>query len=157
MAPEGPTPATSGSTMLSALPEDASQAFLAHTGPGATTSLLMAEIRQLGGALGRKHPDGGALSHFAGSFVVFAGGIAATPEMGEQAHADAMRLTGALAAWSNGRSYLNFVEESTHVRSGYAPEVWRQLTGIRSAYDPDGLFVGNHPVPRLFEDGRPTS
>jgi hypothetical protein len=35
--------------------------------------------------------------------------------------------------------------------------VWRQLTGIRAAYDPEAVFVGNHPVPRLFEDGRATS
>ena len=38
-----------------------------------------------------------------------------------------------------------------------AGSAWIQLTGIRSAVDPDGLFVGNHPLPRLFEDGRATA
>jgi hypothetical protein len=42
-------------------------------------------------------------------------------------------------------------------RSAYAAGSWRQLTGIRSAVDPHGLFVANHPVPRLFENGRATS
>ena len=36
-----------------ALPDAAVDAFLAEVGPGSTTSLLMAELRQLGGALGR--------------------------------------------------------------------------------------------------------
>jgi FAD/FMN-containing dehydrogenase len=157
MDPEGPTPVTSGTTMLSELPEDAIAAFLEHVGAGATTSLLMAEIRQLGGALGRPHPGGGALSHFEGRFLVFAGAIAATPELGAIGHADATRLVEALAPWANGRSYLNFAEDPVDVRSGFAERSWIQLTGIRSAVDPDGLFVGNHPVPRLFEDGRATA
>jgi hypothetical protein len=31
-----------------------------------------------------------------------------------------------------------------------------QLAGIRSAVDPSGLFVGNHRIPRLVENGRVT-
>jgi hypothetical protein len=157
MDPEGPTPAVSSATMLSAMPEEAIRSFLAEAGPAATTSLLIAEIRQLGGALGRPHPGAGAVSHFEGQFLVFAAAIAATPEMGAQGHADAVRLTSALASWANGKSYLNFAEEPVDVRSGYPESAWVQLTGIRSAMDPDALFVGNHPVPRLFEDGSPTA
>ena len=104
MDPEGPTPVTSSTTMLAELPEEAVQAFLRETGPEATTSLLVSEIRQLGGALGRPQPGAGAVSHFEGRFLVFAAAIAATPEMGEQGHADAVRLTEALTAWSNGAS-----------------------------------------------------
>ena len=86
-------------------------------------------------------------------FVTFAGAIAATPEMGEHGRADAVRLTEALAPWANGRQYLNFAETPVDVESAYADGVWRQLAGIRSAVDPHGTFVANHPVPRLFEDG----
>ena len=39
------------------------------------------------------------------------------------------------------------------MNSAYGADVWRQLTGIRSAVDPHGTFAANHPVPRLFEDG----
>jgi FAD/FMN-containing dehydrogenase len=157
MDPEGPTPVTSGTTMLSALPEDGVDAFLDVVGAGAETSLLLAEIRQLGGALGRPAAGGGALSHVDGQFLVFAAAIAATPELERQGRADAQALVAALQPWSNGRQYLNFAEEEVDVRTGYAAGTWLQLTGIRSAVDPDGLFVGNHPVPRLFEDGRPTA
>ncbi len=157
MDPEGPTPVTSGTTMLAELPEEGIEAFLAQTGAGVQTSLLMAEIRQLGGALGRPHPGGGALSHVEGRFLVFACAVAATPEMEAAGHADAMRLVEALQPWSNGRTYLNFAEEPVDVRTGFGEGQWVQLTGIRSAVDPDALFVGNHPVPRLFEDGRSTA
>ena len=88
------------------------------------------------------------------SSSLFGVAIAATPEMGAQGHADAQRLMAALAPWANGRNYLNFAEEPVDTRTAYPDASWIQLTGIRSAMDPDGLFVGNHPVPRLFEDGQ---
>ena len=157
MDPEGPTPFVSDSTMLGALPDEAADAFLGQVGPGTTTSLLLAELRQLGGALGRPHPGAGALPMLDGAFVAFAGAVAATPELGLQGHADAMRLTRALAPWSNGRSYLNFAENEVDPGTAYGATAWRQLAGIRSAIDPGGVFVANHRVPRLFEDGRPTT
>jgi hypothetical protein len=91
------------------------------------------------------------LSHLEGEFLAFAGGIAATPEMGTAAHADATRLMGALDSWSNGRQYLNFAERPVDTRAAYEASAWRQLTGIRSAVDPHGTFLANHPVPRLYE------
>jgi FAD/FMN-containing dehydrogenase len=157
MDPEGGAPFVSDSAMLGSFPESAVDAFLAEVGPDATTSLLMAELRQLGGALGRPHEGGGVLTHLDAQFVTFAGAIAATPELGAQGHRDAGRFTRALAPYANGRQYLNFAENVVDTRSAYAASTWRQLTGIRSAVDPHGTFLANHPVPRLFEDGRPTS
>lgn len=155
MDPEGPTPATSGSTMLDSLPHAAIESFLALTGPGSGSSLLMAELRQLGGALGRPHPGAGALPRLDGQFILFAGAIAATPEMAQQGHADAAALVDALAAYSTGRNYLNFAEEPVDVSKSFSAETWLQLRGMRSAADPHGVFKANHPVPRLFENGRP--
>ena len=75
-------------------------------------------------------------------------------EMGPHGRADAARLTGALASWANVHQYLSFAETPVDVESAYADGTWRQLAGIRSAVDPNGTFVANHPVPRLYEDGR---
>jgi len=157
MDPEGGAPFVSDSAMLDSFPEAALDAFLAEVGPDASTSLLMAELRQLGGALGRPHEGGGVLSHLDAAFVSFAGAIAATPEMGAQGHVDATRFTAALAPFANGRQYLNFAENPVDPRAAYAEGVWTQLKGIRSAVDPHGMFAANHPVPRLWEDGRPTA
>jgi FAD/FMN-containing dehydrogenase len=155
--PEGGAPFASDTAMLGSFPDAAVDAFLTEAGPDATTSLLMAELRQLGGALARPHEGGGVLSSLDGEFVAFAGGMAITPEMGAQAHVDAVRLTDALAPFSTGTQYLNFAENPVDARSAYRPEVWTQLTGIRSAVDPHGVFAANHPVPRLFENGRATA
>jgi FAD/FMN-containing dehydrogenase len=156
MDPEGGTPVVSGNAMLGDFPDAAVDAFLQAAGPGSNTTLLLAELRQLGGALGRPHDGGGALSHLDGTFAAFAAAIAPTPEAAAQGQADANRLTAALVPYSNGRSYLNFAEGAVDVRSGYAEERWIQLKGIRSAVDPQGTFLANHAIPRLYENGRPT-
>ncbi|KRF23333.1 FAD-binding oxidoreductase [Phycicoccus sp. Soil803] len=156
MDPEGPTPVVSDSAMLGGLPDEAVDAFLSEVGPGSSSSLLMAELRQLGGALGREHEGGGALKKLDAAFVTFAGAMALTPEMAAQGEHDAHRLTKVLSPWANGRSYLNFAEHAVDPRTAYDERAWLQLKGIRSAVDPHGLFVGNHRIPRLVEHGRVT-
>jgi FAD/FMN-containing dehydrogenase len=156
MDPEGPTPAVSDTAMLGSFPDEAVDAFLAEVGPGSTSSLLLAELRQLGGALGRRHEGGGALDRLDAAFVAFGAAVAATPELAVQGEHDARRLMSGLRPWANGRSYLNFSESEVDPRSAYDELAWLQLKGIRSAVDPDGVFVGNHRIPRLVEDGRVT-
>lgn len=156
MDPEGGAPGVSDSTVLAHCPDAAVDAFLAEVGPGSESSVLMAELRQLGGALGRPHDGGGVLSQLDGQFVSFAGAIALTPEMAAQGHADAVRLSAALAPFSTGGQYLNFAENAVETRTAYRADAWRQLVGIRSAVDPHGLFVANHRLPRLHE-GAPTT
>ncbi len=117
----------------------------------------MAELRQLGGALGRPHPGAGALPKLDAQFILFAAAIAATPEMEEQGYADAVALTEVMRPYATGQHYLNFAEKPVDVSASYPAGTWRQLAGIRSAVDPKGVFLANHPVPRLYEDGQPTT
>lgn len=147
MDPEGPTPAVAGATVLDELPEAAVEAFLAQVGPGSTSSLLSAELRQLGGALARKHPGSGALPRVRGAYAGFFVAMAPTPEMAAQGRADARALAEALEPWSSGRTLLNFTEERTDTRTAYGTGAWARLRTIRAMVDPDGLFVANHPVP----------
>jgi hypothetical protein len=156
MDPEGNTPAVSDSVMLAELPDEAIEAFINAVGDRAKTSLLLGELRQLGGAVGRPHIGGGAVSKFDGAFLAFACGVAMTPEIGMQVQADALRLTGALASWASGSAYLNFCESEIDPSAAYSETAWQQLKGIRSVVDPDGVFAANHVIPRLFEDGRPS-
>ena len=154
--PEGHTPVVSDSALLDEFPEEALQAFLAAAGPGSGTTLLLAELRQLGGALGRPHPGSGALSHLDGTFALFGAAIAPTPEIAAQGQADAHRFARALAPWSSGRAYLTFAEGLTDPRTAYAEDRWAQLKGIRCAVDEHGIFLANHAIPRLYENGRVT-
>jgi FAD/FMN-containing dehydrogenase len=153
MDPEGPTPGVSASTILEDLPEPAVESFLALTGRGSGSTLLAAELRQLGGALSRPAEGAGALPMLEGRFVLFGVAIAATPEMGAQGHADAVALVDALSAYSSGRDYLNFAETAVDTSRSFSEDSWMRLKGIRSAVDPTGLLVANHRVPRLFENG----
>lgn len=157
MDPEGGAPGISSSAMLGSFPDAAVDAFIAEAGPDAQTSLLMAELRQLGGALARPHEGGGVVNKLDAQFVSFAAGMAMSPEMGAQVHADATRFNQAMAPFDNGRQYGNFAEGTVDAHSIYADDVWTQLTGIRSAVDPHGVFQANHALPRLFEDGQPTA
>jgi hypothetical protein len=50
MDPEDPTPSVSGCGVLTGLPEPAMESFLALTGPGSGSSLLMAELAARGQA-----------------------------------------------------------------------------------------------------------
>jgi FAD/FMN-containing dehydrogenase len=147
MDPEGPTPAVSGHAMLTELSDETVDALLAQVGPGTTSSLLAAELRQLGGAVGRRPAGAGALSHLPAAYAGFFVAIAATPEMAAQGLADARALTEALAPWSSDRAYLNFAEERKDVSTGYEPSDWERLQAVRAKVDPAGLFAANHEVP----------
>jgi FAD/FMN-containing dehydrogenase len=147
MDPEGPTPSVSGSTLLDELPEPAVESFLALTGPGSGSSLLAAELRQLGGALGRPAPEAGALPQLDGAFMLFAVAVAMTPELAARGQADAAALVDAMSPYSSGRSYLNFTENPVELSASFPEATWRRLTGIRSAVDPDGVLLANHAVP----------
>ncbi|GAA4505543.1 FAD-binding oxidoreductase [Brevibacterium yomogidense] len=147
MDPEGPTPVVGDSALLGRLPDSAVDAFLAQVGPGTDHSLLTAELRQLGGALSRRHPDGGAMSRMHGAFMLFGAAIADTPENRARGHADATALTRALKPWSTGGHYLNFAESPVDVECSFPERDWLTLTRVKTVYDPDDVFVANHPVP----------
>ncbi|TQJ48438.1 FAD-binding oxidoreductase [Phycicoccus sp. SLBN-51] len=147
MDPEGPTPAVSGSLTLAGLPEEAVEAFLAEVGHGSTSSLLFAELRQLGGALGRDADGAGALPRLDAAYAGFFVGIAATPEMAAQGLADAARLEAALQPWAGGRTYLNFTETTVDASTAFDGDTWTRLRQVRAAVDPEGVFLANHQIP----------
>jgi hypothetical protein len=152
MDPEGPTPAVSNSGLLSGLPHAALDAVLATAGPGSSSSLLAAELRQLGGALSRPAAAAGALPFIDGQFLVFAVAVAPDADSAAAGQASADRLVDALAAWSTGRRYLNFTEASVAASSGYDTASFERLRRIRAAVDPVGVFRANHPVPHSISD-----
>lgn len=153
MDPEEPAPGVMRSTMLRELDDAGADAFLDLFGPGVETPVMVAELRQLGGAVGRPHAGGGALTHLDGEFAFICGGIAPTPEVGAIVAGLAEQAVAALGPWTNGRAYLNFAEETTDVRTGYPAGTWPRLAAIRAAVDPDGVLVANHAIPCVHGHG----
>jgi len=80
LEPEGPTSAYASSTLVGGLPDAAMATVLETVGPGSGTQLAIAELRQLGGALGRPDPAGGALSYLDGAFLALGVGFEGSPE-----------------------------------------------------------------------------
>jgi hypothetical protein len=142
--PEGPTPAVSDHLLLEDFDTAAADALVAAAGAESGTTLLSAEIRQLGGALGRRDPEGGALDHLPGGYAGFFVAVAATPGLGAQGVVDAAAAVAALQPWSNGRRFPNFTEDAVDPASMFDPDVLARLRVVRDAVDPSGRLVANH-------------
>ena len=145
--PRDPVPGASGHAMIRELPTAAQEAFVAAAGPGSGSALLIAELRQLGGALGRPAPGAGALPQLDAAHALFGVGLAMNPEMAAQVVRSAERLTEAMSPWATGGSYLNFAEEpDTDTRTGYTPHAYRRLAAIKARVDPDDILLANHSI-----------
>jgi FAD/FMN-containing dehydrogenase len=144
--PEEPMPVLTEHRLLADLPADAVDAFVAVAGPDSGSGLMMAEIRHLGGALDRIEPGHGALASLEAGYLLFGGGLAASPEMVAGLQAALPRFKDAMAEWDAGRGYLNFEESSVSSRSFYDEVTHRRLRRIKTQVDPGDIFVSNHPI-----------
>lgn len=145
--PEEPSAAVSTASMLADLPPDAIDAWVqATTGPRAGDLPVIAELRQLGGAVGRIPDCAGALTHFGGAFMGFNVGFAMTPEMKAASQALTGAIDTALEPWQTGDQYLNFVERKIDASAGFGSASWERLKEIRAAVDPDRVFLANHEI-----------
>ena len=146
MDPEGPTPGIGGHTMLGELDDEAIDAFVAVAGAGSGTPLVMAELRQLGGAVARSGEHHGAVDVMPGEFALFAVGIPMSPEVGAAVHAHLPKLIGAMAKWDAGTAYMNFAEDTVDPATFYSADGYARLRHVKAEVDPAGLFRGNHAI-----------
>src|SRR3954452_8977425 len=144
--PETPVPVLSDQTIVDDMPAAAIDAFVAKAGPDAGTALLMAELRQMGGAFARSEPGHGALAQIDGGFVAFAGGMPIDEQVGAAVERDSRELMEAIAPYGSGRAYSNFAERPVDASAFYAPDTYRELRAIRERVDPDGLMRANHEI-----------
>ena len=144
--PEGPTPAYTSSRLVEELPDAAVAAFIEAVGPASRSRLAVAELRQLGGALSRPDPAGGALSSLDGRFLAL--GLGLEGGTGDWAHlrADAAAFLAALEPWTRGRHYLPMLDDRVDTRKAFPPGVHARLSAIRRRVDPDELFLDPHPA-----------
>lgn len=148
MDPEEPAPGVTDTVLLDALPADAIAAFLDAAGPGSGSTLLFAEIRQLGGALADPHPDRAVLSRLAGRFLVAAAGLALDPATTAAARRDIARVVAAVHPWADRSAYYNGVERPFDTSTAFTPEAWARLQRLRATYDPRGVLRTPHAPSR---------
>lgn len=146
MDPEHPVPGLGHHRVLRELSDEAIDAYVGVAGADSGSPLLLTEIRQLGGALGRPDPDGGALSHLDADWVMFGVGMVMSPQMGEAVEAGLDRMQEAMEPWTADGGYFNFADRPCDTDAILPPDVCARLAGIKRKWDPDGRLIGNHAV-----------
>jgi FAD/FMN-containing dehydrogenase len=154
MDPKQPVPGAGDGLMLSDLNDAAIDALVRTAGAGAGSPLISVEVRHAGGALARKAPDAGALASLDGKFMLYAVGMAPTPELGAGVRAHVELVQNALAPWDSGRTYLNFTEKRQRGERLFGEVTYRRLQVVKAAVDPDDVFRSNHPVRLPAADAR---
>ena len=147
MDPEQPVPGLSAQAPIAELTDEAIEAFVAN-GPGPETgsTLLLAELRQLGGALARRTEGAGALDKLDFPFVMEAVGALMAPDAGETVPRDLKRLEDALAPFRAPGGYFNFIDSPCDVDSILPADTCARLGEVKRRWDPDGTIVANHTV-----------
>jgi hypothetical protein len=146
MDPEQPVPGLGHHRVLRELSDEAIDAFVGAAGLDSGSPLLLAELRQLGGALGRPAENGGALSHLDAAFVMIGIGMAMGPEMSEAVSAGLDRLHDTMEPWTADGGYFNFADRPCDTDAILPPNVCTRLADVKRKWDPDGRILGNHAV-----------
>ncbi|MGY1744820.1 FAD-binding oxidoreductase [Blastococcus sp. SYSU D00695] len=147
MDPTAPMPTYDRGTLLRELTADTVDAVLAAAGPDVEVPLVMVELRQLGGAVGRPAAVPNAVAGRDAAFSCWVLGPMFPPVAGiVPGVVDA--VAGALAPWSTGRALLNFAGSLTAAQvGGLWDEADRQrLLAVKRRVDPAGLFTHGHVV-----------
>ena len=144
--PEQPIPSIGDGAFLTEFPAAAVDALVALAGPTADTPLQDIEIRHLGGALARAADGGGAQPKIDAGYVIFARGVAPTPDQGDAIRAHLRILKDSLAIWHAGYDYYNFVETPAEAEVVLPRVSFERLQRVKAAYDPDEAIISAHPV-----------
>jgi len=146
MDPPQPVPGAGDGLNLANLSDPVIDRLLEIAGPQVERCpFLTVDLRQLGGAAGRSVPGGGVVDHFSGEYLLFAVGMAPTPEIAAQVHEAATGMVTALQPYSAPRDYLNFRERAVDPASIWGSDLVK-LRAIRAAVDPSGILRANHCI-----------
>ena len=146
MDPPDPLPIISATALLDDLPSAGVDDLLAAAGPESGSSLAMVQLRQLGGALGRRSPGAGARATLPGSISLFALGVPEDEAAGATVTAHLESVERAVLPYRSGY-YPNFVEEPADTSAFFDADTWARLRQVKALYDPGDLFKGNHHIP----------
>ena len=143
MDPEGPAPGTGDGGMLDDVDGHLIDLFVEHV---VGTPILSAELRHLGGAVGRRSLQHGAVDAFEAPYLMYAVGIAPTPEAREVVDGAVARLRHMLEPWEGEHTYMNFAETRRKPSSLFSSASYHRLRRIKAIVDPTDLIHSNHPI-----------
>jgi len=146
MDPEQPVPGLGHHALISELPDEAIDAFVGAVGPEAGSPLLLAELRHIGGALGRAGENAGALAKLDADFLMFAIGLPMTPELGQAIDGYLDHLDETMTPWRADGGYFNFAERSCAIDAILPADTHEKLLAVKRRWDPDGIVSANHEL-----------
>jgi FAD/FMN-containing dehydrogenase len=141
--PEMPIPSRGDGFLLRELTEEAATLVAERAAGGALAPLSVLELRLLGGATSEPHgDDGGALSGFAASHSVFAGGAAHAPEATAATLARLGQVRADLAPWAADQVILSAATTDRDPARAFGSAGWDRLQRVLDTYDPERRIVG---------------
>jgi FAD binding domain len=138
--------ATGDGILLEKLPPEAIDELNQTAGAASSSPLISLEVRHLGGELGRAHSDSGALAAVDADYVLYAVGIAPTPQTAAQVRAHIEVVADALRPWAAEHAYLNFAETKRDPHTLWTETAQQRHRRIKATLDPDNLIRSNQPV-----------
>lgn len=146
MDPEPPVPALGHHRVLGELDDEAIDVFYEAAGPESGSPLLLAELRQLGGALRRPAENSGALDKLDAEWVMLGIGMLMDPAMREPINAQLDKLADAMNPWAAEGGYFNYAERPCDVDAILPAATCDRLAHVKRSWDPDNLIRANHSV-----------
>jgi FAD/FMN-containing dehydrogenase len=145
--PTDPVPYYERGIMLREFPAQAQDKLIELVGPDAETTLVIAELRALGGAWDREPavPDAVATRGLPYSLLgVSAGPLSQEPQLKRSV----AELLDGMKPWQGERRYVNNLapDEAADAAAIYGPERYARLASIKKTYDPANMFRLNHNV-----------
>jgi hypothetical protein len=146
MDPEQPVPGLGHHDLIGELPDEAIDAFVGAAGPEAGSPLLLAELRHIGGALGRADEHAGALSKLDADYLMFGIGMPMTPELRQAIDRHLDHLQDAMSPWAAGGGYFNFAERPCGIDAILPADTCARLQEVKRRWDPAGTIRANHDL-----------
>ncbi len=146
MDPENPVPGVGDGGLVAELTDEAIDAFVGLAGPDSGSPMLLSELRQLGGAMGRPAENAGALSHLDAAYVMYSVGMLMTPEQGEGLQGYLEKIGETMKPHAAEGGYFNFTEAPCDVDTILPADVCSRLEEVKRARDPENRILANHGV-----------
>ena len=146
--PEHPLPVYERGALLRDLDDATLATLLRLAGPESRTPVLLVEVRQLGGALGRPGPHPDAVGSRDAGFSLYTVGILAPPVA--EIMPDAVEgLVAAMSEHCTGGALVNLHgtirTDDDRVRC-WSPDTYGRLQSTKAAHDPTNMFRFGHAV-----------
>jgi FAD/FMN-containing dehydrogenase len=128
---------------------DVAETIVEHLN-ASTAMMKVAQLRVLGGAMGRVPVDATAFAHRNSKIMVNIAALYQNPD--EKATHEAWVADFATALLqSDSGAYVNFLgdESEERIRAAYPGSTWDRLVEVKARYDPDNLFRLNQNIPAL--------